>query len=195
MKESCRAGCAAAAVLLVAVWATGAEAARNVILMVADGAGYNTWLASSYYHGTEGREFYDGEGWIHLAMSTYPLRKSVADPDVVPPSELQDPDFVYDPVRAWDSAPALGEVGPYPAGCRGYQWLRRAPDSANTATALATGRKTYVGSINYDGYGQPITDHIVARARAGGRRVGIVSSVPLCHATPAAIAGRISSSS
>jgi len=59
------------------------------------------------------------------------------------------------------------------------------PDSAATATALFTGVKTYNGAINVDTTGAPL--ETVAHAAQGlGMHVGAVTSVPLCHATPAA---------
>ena len=51
--------------------------ARNVILMVADGAGHNTWTATSMYQGTLGEEFYDSGDWVRLAASTHPLRRAM----------------------------------------------------------------------------------------------------------------------
>ena len=62
-----------------------------------------------------------------------------------------------------------------------------APDSASTATSIATGHKTYSGSINVDetatiGY-ETITEKVHKQL---GMKVGVVSSVNLNHATPAA---------
>ncbi len=59
------------------------------------------------------------------------------------------------------------------------------PDSANTASSMTSGLKTYNGSINIDADGQPgITIAHLAQSR--GYAVGAVSSVPISHATPAA---------
>jgi alkaline phosphatase len=161
--------------------------ADRVILMVADGAGFNTWLATSMYLGEAGPDPFDDGTWIRLATDTYALRDG--DAETGPGANEQDPTFVYDPVRAWDPAPTEGEAGGTPYFFEGYRWLRRAPDSANTATAMSTGRRTYIGAINVDGRGRPLEPTIASLADATRRAVGIVTSVPFSHATPAALAG------
>ena len=62
--------------LAVATTAAGEERARNVVLMVADGAGFNSWKATAMYEGTTGRQFFDEEGWLRSALSTPNLRRS-----------------------------------------------------------------------------------------------------------------------
>jgi alkaline phosphatase len=57
-------------------------------------------------------------------------------------------------------------------------------DSAASATSLCTGRKTYNDAINVDAEGQPIEPIAVALQRQGWG-VGVVTSVPVSHATPA----------
>jgi len=59
------------------------------------------------------------------------------------------------------------------------------PDSAATATALVTGVKTYNGAINVDTTGAQL-ETVAHAAQRMGMHVGAVTSVPLCHATPAA---------
>ena len=159
----------------------------HVILLVADGAGYNTWLATAMYEG-DASAATPGDEWVHVACDTYALRDDQADA-ADPDGAEQDPTFVYDPARAWDTTPVEGERDEYPFFFEGYRWLRRAPDSANTATAMSTGRRTYSGAINADAYGQPLEPTIASLTRLSGRAVGIVTSVPLSHATPAALAG------
>lgn len=62
-----------------------------------------------------------------------------------------------------------------------------APDSASTATSIATGRKTYSGTINVDVTGTEIFETITEKVHDQlGMKVGIISSVNLNHATPAA---------
>ena len=62
-----------------------------------------------------------------------------------------------------------------------------APDSASTATSLSTGHKTYSGTINMDETGtipyETITEKLHAQK---GWEIGVISSVNLNHATPAA---------
>jgi alkaline phosphatase len=60
-------------------------------------------------------------------------------------------------------------------------------DSAAAATAIATGKKTYKGrvSVSVDGKALPT---ILEYAQRQGMAVGLVTNVPLAHATPAAFA-------
>jgi alkaline phosphatase len=163
---------------------------RNVILMVADGAGFNTWKAAEMYRGSTGREFYDEPGWKRCAVSTHALRRLAEVPVSARHATTQVPSFVYDPMRVWDFTPVAGGPDRYPHFFAGYRWLREtAPDSANTATALFAGVKTYVGAINVDGAGEPLEATLPALARRVGKKVGVVTDVPFVHATPAAAAG------
>lgn len=57
-------------------------------------------------------------------------------------------------------------------------------DSAAAGTALACGVKTYNGGIGLDGTKTPVKS-VAEMARDTGRKVGIVSTVSLDHATPA----------
>lgn len=62
-----------------------------------------------------------------------------------------------------------------------------APDSASTATSISTGKKTYSGTINmsedYTASFETITEKVHEQL---GMKVGVISSVNLNHATPAA---------
>ena len=62
-----------------------------------------------------------------------------------------------------------------------------APDSASTATSIATGYKTYSGSINVDETGTVEYETIAEQLKAQkGYEIGVITSVNLNHATPAA---------
>lgn len=62
-----------------------------------------------------------------------------------------------------------------------------APDSASTATSISTGHKTYSGSINVDETGTVEYETISEKLHEQlGWEVGVISSVNLNHATPAA---------
>jgi alkaline phosphatase len=164
--------------------------ARSVILMVADGAGYNTWVAASMYEGKwdastgRSRQVYDGPGWVHFGCATYPLTLSKA------PSgkNRQSADVVYDPAKAWDAVPMLSLTG---RTFRGYQWLgNTATDSAAAGTALATGVKTYNRAINWTDDDRPLAGRTLAEiAKARGKAVGVVTTVQWSHATPACLGG------
>ncbi|MBQ9768273.1 MAG: alkaline phosphatase [Lachnospiraceae bacterium] len=62
-----------------------------------------------------------------------------------------------------------------------------APDSASTATSISTGHKTYSGSINVDETATQSFETITEKVHSQlGMKVGIITSVNLNHATPAA---------
>lgn len=68
-----------------------------------------------------------------------------------------------------------------------YDSCSFAPDSASTATSIATGYKTYSGMINVDETGSIEYETIAEKLHAQkGWKVGVISSVNLNHATPAA---------
>jgi alkaline phosphatase len=162
----------------------GSPAARNVILMIADGAGPTTWDAASYYrHGALGHEVYDDFA-VHRHMSTNPLNTSTK------PTGTAEATTSYDPARAWSAVPDSGtyegSLGDYPNHFAGYDYLRQGvTDSAAAGTALASGERTYNNAINYDNFGKPLTN-IGDLVVESGRELGIVSSVQWSHATPAA---------
>ncbi|MEZ4526590.1 MAG: alkaline phosphatase [Desulfobacterales bacterium] len=67
------------------------------------------------------------------------------------------------------------------------------PDSASTATAIATGSKTKSGVIGMDADTKISYETIAEKAKKKGWKVGIVSSVSLDHATPAAFYAHVPS--
>lgn len=58
------------------------------------------------------------------------------------------------------------------------------PDSASTATAMCSGTKTYNDAINVDRTGGQVAT-IAHEAQQKGLSIGVVTSVPISHATPA----------
>lgn len=159
---------------------------RNIIVFVADGCGENTHRALEMWRGAPA--VYRSGQWSAHSVATYGLRLG-ARPDRGSSPLDQDPRLVYDPAKAWDDAPAEGAAGGYPYFFRAYQWLRStAPDSANTGTALFTGVPTYKGAVNVDGAGSTVKS-VAEAAAERGMSVGVVSSVPISHATIACAAG------
>ena len=68
-----------------------------------------------------------------------------------------------------------------------YDSCSFAPDSASTATSIATGYKTYSGMINVDTTGSTSYETIAEKLHSQKDwKIGIISSVNLNHATPAA---------
>ncbi len=151
-----------------------AKPAKNVILMISDGAGYNSWLATEFYHGRRDKEIYRAEGWFHVACTTFPLNTSSKPKK----SGVQDEAVVYDPAKAWDEE-------------QGYRYLKAtATDSAAAGTALATGEKTYNNAINWTDDDRPMTGKTLPEiAHRLGKSAGVVTSVQWSHATPATLGG------
>jgi alkaline phosphatase len=176
----------------VAVWLYAAPlwAAKNVILMIADGSGFNSWRATSMYEGKwdaakqQSTQVYDGPGWVKYACTTYPLTLSKRPTG----KTAQDPALVYQPSKAWDTASVLGLTGRTPAG---YKFLMGgATDSAAAASALASGVKTYNNAINWSVTNQPLTGKTIAEiAKSRGKAVGAITTVQWSHATPAGLGG------
>ncbi|MFP4467808.1 MAG: alkaline phosphatase [Bacteroidales bacterium] len=136
---------------------------KNIIFFVGDGMGFNHVLAANYYqHGEAGSQVYEQNDWLQLAQATY-MAADIRDGDTV---------FMngYAPRTAWEEENYLAT---------GYT------DSGAAGTALSTGNKTVGGFIGIGLYGDTLT-HISQAAKAAGKSKGIVTSVPLSHATPAA---------
>jgi alkaline phosphatase len=159
--------------------AFAADPAKNIIIMVADGAAWNTWNMTSYYqYGTLGSQPYDAFP-VKYGMTTFPLNTSSL------PTGNSTPQVSYDPVQAWSTA----ANSTY--GYAGYSYLRQnTTDSGAAATAMSTGQKTYTGAINWANSpattGTPLPT-IAQIAKAKGMSVGVVTSVEWVHATPAAL--------
>lgn len=69
------------------------------------------------------------------------------------------------------------------------------PDSASTATSLSSGIKTHSGVIGLDVNKENPVETVAEKAKAAGMKVGIISSVTLNHATPAAYFANVKSRS
>lgn len=88
----------------------------------------------------------------------------------------------YDPVR--------GGINPWTPGTDKEYIKWSYPDSANTATTLYTGVKSYNNAIGVDIFEQPL-ETILTSANLTGKSTGLVSSVPIDHATPGAAAASV----
>lgn len=67
------------------------------------------------------------------------------------------------------------------------------PDSASTASSMAAGQKTLSGVINYDVNKEHTFKLVTEYAKEAGMKVGVLSSVSLDHATPAAFYAKVPS--
>ena len=133
-------------------------AAKNVIVMISDGWGFNHLTAASYYeYGKDARQVYNRLPF-QVAMSTY--------------SYTMKPDGSYcnyDPAAAWGS----------------FDWVKSCyTDSASAATAMACGVKTYDAAIGVDPDRKPVPNALEL-AESKGKATGVVTSVEWTHATPA----------
>jgi len=145
--------------------------AKNVIVMITDGTDWYSWEAAAYYrNGALGEESFE-QFPVRLPVATFPLTTQ---------GQGGAPDGGYNPRKAWDHRPITGEER-----FAGYQYVTNwATDSAAAATAMATGVKTFNGALGVDVSGRPVRN-LTEVAIDLGRSAGVITSVPLCHATPA----------
>ncbi len=138
---------------------------KNVIVMISDGWSRNTITATSYFAGR--KPVYEGAGWSAVYMSTYP--GSTSRKPGIPTDEQKGS---YDPKAAWAS----------------FDYVRsKATDSAAAATTMASGIKTYNGAIGMDFSGRPV-ELACEVAKRSGKSAGVITTVPISHATPAGFA-------
>ncbi len=137
---------------------------KNVILLIADGAGFNHHQAAKYYLGI--RTLVHEQFPVRLAVGTYPALAGEYDAGKPGSNYLAGG---YDPSKAWNDTAFL---------------KRDFTESAAAATALATGVKTYNNSIGMSVSGDSL-ENLVERAKKTGRSAGVVTSVEFAHATPA----------
>lgn len=162
---------------------TPPKRAKNVIVMISDGASPNTWKAASYYrYGVTGREAYDKFD-VRIYASTYPLNTSAK------PTLSNNGAVTFDPEKVWDATKSenlyKGYLGNYKGYFAGYDYARAdVTDSAAAATALASGHKTYNSAINWSNDNKPLK-HIGEYTVESGRSLGVITSVQWSHATPA----------
>ncbi len=86
--------------------------------------------------------------------------------------------------------PLKGGANPWTLGTDKEYIKANYPDSANTATALYTGVKSYNNAIGVDIYERPL-ETILKTAAKLGKSTGLVTSVPIDHATPGAAAANV----
>jgi len=153
----------------------GGLRAKNVILVIGDGMGFNHVDALSLYESgkTEMQPF----EWFPLscAMSTY-----MSGQEYDPGHAWQDFRYVSDgrTLQSDAGSPGSGKpVAPY----------TMYTDSAAAATAMATGTKTYRGAIGVGLDRMPV-ETLVETAHRLEKATGVVTSVQFSHATPASFA-------
>ena len=185
------------ATALSSTLALGAHAqegqAKNIILMVSDGIGFNGWLAADYYQGLANKQSYqivrpDGTAPVVFGLDHHSLNLVDAAGKLLP--SAKDHELAvgavaqgYDPTTRWNrfEATMLNDFAPTGERYTSYT------DSAAAGTALMTGRKTSNGRVNQDWTGTESFRTIAEIAMDQGKSAGAVASVMLSHATPAAV--------
>lgn len=167
------------------------QGVKNVIVLISDGAGYNTWKATGYYDGKLGNHVVNGPGWVNHAVSNHPLRFGTT-PIAGPAGLAQDPNTVYSPAKAYNTSPIGSSQGGYTDYFEGYKFHKNSyPDSANTMVSVSTGNKTYNNALNVDGNGNALPTLADMMKQKLGKSVGVVSTVQWADATPAALGGAV----
>ncbi len=170
---------------------------KNVILMIFDGMDWQTTRAASIYK--NGKVTYDsGRG---TGLSFLDERRMETDFGLIVTSPYASgTKFDVDAQILVNREPKM--TGGYNASLGGdAPWNEQSnsgyligldrehphsvTDSAASATSLMAGIKTYNGAVNFSHDGEQV-EPIARKLQAEGYKIGIVTSVPLSHATPAA---------
>lgn len=140
---------------------------KNIILMISDGCGENHILATNYFMDGEAVSQPYQEFDVNIFMSTYPAITS----KVYDNNKLEYYHSGYNSGLAWSDTNYINQS---------YT------GSAAAATAMYTGVKTAQHAIGVGIDSTPLRS-IADRAYELGKSLGVVSSVPLSHATPASL--------
>ena len=164
---------------------------KNIILMVSDGIGFNGWLAADYYQGQAGKQSYqvarpDGTAPVVLGLAHSALNLIDENGNVLPKGTEQEKvagavEQGYDPKTRWQQF----ENSMYNDYTSSGSYTSYT-DSAAAGTALMSGRKTSVGRINMDWSNTESFETVAQIAMKQGKAAGVVTSVMVSHATPAA---------
>ncbi len=169
------------------------QGAKNVILMVSDGIGFNGWLAADYYQGLAGQQSYqvarpDGTtpvvyGLAHTSLNLIDEAGGLLPSGTAPDEAAGAVEQGYDPATRWMQFDATirNDFPPVELPYTSYT------DSAAAGTALLSGRKTSNGRLNMDWSGTEEFRTIAEIAIDQGRAAGAVASVQISHATPASV--------
>ncbi|WP_392478839.1 esterase-like activity of phytase family protein [Nostoc sp. C110] len=211
--------------------------AKNVIIMIGDGMGWEMARAASIYKeiqngktGANLSDFYTqgkGQGLNFQTLQGYGLattygttiagsngvfstsNSALDDTNPITGESQLRPGFTFDPTfnpgntpvggaKVSDGAvgnlvgydPIRGGANPWTPGNDPEYIKYSYPDSANTATTLYTGVKSYNSAIGVDIFENPL-ETILKTANQVGKSTGLVTSVPIDHATPGAAAANV----
>jgi len=142
------------------------QKAKNVILMIGDGMGFNQHFAGAYWR-------YGGPG--NMSYEKFPFHCGCTHFSSLG-KEIPDHYPGYDPKSYWIS----------PANADKRTELTQTTDSAAAITSLQTGVKTISGRLGVDVDKKPL--ELVAQvAQKAGKSTGAVSTVITPHATPGGV--------
>ena len=180
--------------------------AKNVILLIADGCGFNCFQATDYYqYGAAGTQVYE-KFPFKVAASTYEFEYLDYTPATSPiwgPWFAESGKYVlkgYSTDQFWSDMNYPIWIDTSLGNPLTGWYVNNNTDSASAATAMSTGFKTKDGAIGYafpldengnlivDAEGKSYTEpkqNIVQYAKSLGKSAGVVSSVYFTHATPA----------
>ncbi|MDR2377827.1 MAG: alkaline phosphatase [Bifidobacteriaceae bacterium] len=161
------------AALGTAALAEEAPTAKNIIVLISDGAGYNQFDSANLYE----------TGTARNQVTVNPVSGEIIQAAKGPAVQVYD-DY---PVQIAQSHYSANGRASYDddAAWSSFDWVKTGPtDSAAAATALGTGVKTLNGVLGYT----PQSERLVTigeHASAMGKAVGLVTTVAFDHATPA----------
>ncbi len=175
-------------VLVLAAFAPVAQAgeAKNVILMISDGIGFNGWEAAKYYQGSLP---YDNSDFKFYGMTTYMNNVRDLDTGAMLNSDSGDVKGADAALHNWQAVPQgydktqMWTDFEYHRNNQSYNGFT---DSAAAATAMYTGTKTYNSAVSYGVDGSQLKT-IAEIAAEKGKATAAISSVQFSHATPAAV--------
>ncbi|MBL9122309.1 MAG: alkaline phosphatase [Planctomycetaceae bacterium] len=173
---------------------------KYIILFVFDGMDWQTtWAAAIHRAGRvayrEGRgtglAFQDYAGTVtdfgYFVSSPY-AKGTDGDVNAQTFPDARDGDLGgYDPNLGGPAPWSIPTDPAYPIG-QSRQRRHAVTDSSSSATSLTAGIKTYNAAVNVDHRGQQVVP-IARTLQERGLAVGVVTSVPVSHATPAAAYG------
>ncbi|KTR95756.1 alkaline phosphatase [Microbacterium testaceum] len=145
---------------------------KNVIVLISDGGGYNQFDAA--------RLFETGKSYQQVEVAP---GSGVATKIPGTPSEVYD-NFPVQVAQSHYSDNGRASYTPEEAW-GDFTWVASgATDSAAAGTALGTGVKTRNGTLGFDAQGGRLLT-VGEQALDAGKKVGLVTTVPFNHATPA----------
>ena len=173
---------------------------KNIILFVFDGMDWQTTRAAALYYNAadkynSGRgtgfhfQDYTADGTSQFGYMVTAPHNDGSNVDVNGQRVLNAGGKMrggYNAKKGGSNPWTAGNDKKYLIGSPGNKYGEHAyPDSANTATSMTAGIKSYNNAINVDPNGAPVAT-IAHEAQEKGYSVGVVTSVPITHATPAA---------